>query len=76
MTFNNTDKYYCENDLECIDGICSDNLTDCLIEPRTFQTPNSIEINSFITFTLNTGSLFEKNNNLKFDKKTDKGIIN
>ena len=28
-------------------------------EPRAFQTNNYIEITSFITFTLNTGALFD-----------------
>ena len=58
IRFNATDDFYCNDGSECDEGIC-DNGSDCIIEPRTFQTSNSINISSFITFTLNTGSLFE-----------------
>jgi len=64
ITFDNTDDFYCEDGSECIDGYCDiDNQIECLREPRTFQTTNSMDINSFITFTLNTGALFERNKN-------------
>ena len=58
IRFNATDDFYCTDGSECDEGICDDG-NDCNIEPRTFQTSNSINISSFITFTLNTGSLFE-----------------
>ena len=67
ITFDNTDEFYCEDGLECVLGYCSDEITECLREPRTFQTTNYIDINSFITFTLNTGSLFEKSKKMKFE---------
>ena len=77
ITFNNTKDFYCEDGSECIDGICaSDNITECLREPRTFQTTNSIDINSFITFTLNTGSLFDRNKNNKISNKHNEALTN
>ena len=62
IRFNATDDFYCNDGSVCVEGIC-DNGSDCIIEPRTFQTSNSINISSFITFTLNTGSLFETTKN-------------
>ena len=67
IRFNATDDFYCNDGSECDEGIC-DNGSDCIIEPRTFQTSNSINISSFITFTLNTGSLFETTKSKKLSE--------
>ena len=75
ITFNNTDDFYCEDGSECTDEKICSNGEECLREPRTFQTTNSIDINSFITFTLNTGALFERTRKIKFTNSND-GVIN
>ena len=75
ITFNNTDDFYCEDGSECNDEKICSNGQECLREPRTFQTTNSIDINSFITFTLNTGALFERTRKIKFTNNND-GVIN
>ena len=59
ITFDNTTDFYCEDGSECDEDGC-DSGDECIREPRTFQTTNSMDINSFITFTLNTGALFER----------------
>ena len=74
ITFNNTDDFYCEDGSECNEALCTSG-EECLREPRTFQTTNSIDINSFITFTLNTGALFERTRKIKFNNNND-GVIN
>ncbi len=82
ITFDNTDDYYCEDGSDatmCSEdgeiGICLDG-TECIREPRAFQTNNYIEINSFITFTLNTGALFGGNSeDQKKENKVNRRII-
>ncbi len=76
ITFENTNDFYCEDGSDadlCMDsgesGICLDG-GECLREPRAFQTSNYIEISSFITFTLNTGALFESIPSKQIEKKT------
>ena len=82
ITFDNTDDYYCEDGSDatmCSEdgeiGICLDG-TECIREPRAFQTNNYIEINSFITFTLNTGALLGGNSeDQKKENKVNRRII-
>ena len=77
ITFNNTESFYCEDGSECNDDkICTSSGDECLREPRTFQTTNSIDIDAFITFTLNTGSLFESKKTIKLVDKNIGAINN